>query len=116
MERISMVPQSAGSTWLLRRMMFIAIGASLISGVCVAQTDDVASDMENSAFAGTASSTPSFILLYDFGPGNTTGSSPQGRLLRDSAGNLYGTASGGPNNYGVVFELSPTHVETVLHN
>jgi uncharacterized repeat protein (TIGR03803 family) len=52
----------------------------------------------------------------------TNGRSPQGGLLADGAGNLYGTTyTGGPNNDGVVFELSPpvgskmAWTETVLH-
>jgi uncharacterized repeat protein (TIGR03803 family) len=110
-----MVPKSSGSTWSGKQIVLISIAASLVTSVCAAQTDDVADDTQNSAVVGTSSTTPSFTVLYDFGPGNTTGGSPQGRLLRDSADNLYGTAGGGPNNYGVVFELSPTHVETVLH-
>ena len=109
------IRQSTVSTWLRKLIIILGVAPSLIGG-CAAQTDDAASDTENSALAGSASSTFSFSVLYDFGPGNTTGGSPQARLLRDSAGNLYGTASGGSNNYGVVFELSPTHVETVLYN
>jgi len=38
-------------------------------------------------------------------------------LIRDSAGNLYGTAQGGGSgNFGVVFMLSPAGQETVLYN
>jgi uncharacterized repeat protein (TIGR03803 family) len=39
-----------------------------------------------------------------------------GSLLRDAAGNLYGTSSGGgPSGAGVVFKVDPTGMETVLH-
>jgi uncharacterized repeat protein (TIGR03803 family) len=39
-----------------------------------------------------------------------------GSLLRDAAGNLYGTTlSGGPSDAGVVFKVDPTGKETVLH-
>ena|SRR6202050_5595054 len=47
------------------------------------------------------------------------GSNPEGSLIFDSLGNLYGTTfeGGAHNNAGVVFELSPkTGVEEVLHS
>jgi uncharacterized repeat protein (TIGR03803 family) len=48
--------------------------------------------------------------LYDFCSQSncTDGVSPQSSLIRDGAGNFYGTTGGGgANNKGVVFELSP---------
>jgi uncharacterized repeat protein (TIGR03803 family) len=45
----------------------------------------------------------------------TDGTYPEG-LIRDDAGNLYGVASGGVNNYGVVYKVDPTGHETVLYN
>ena len=58
-------------------------------------------------------------VLYSF-TGGADGGYPNGPLVMDEAGNLYGTAlQGGTQNYGVVFELSPsgeTWVENVLHN
>jgi uncharacterized repeat protein (TIGR03803 family) len=48
-----------------------------------------------------------FKALYDFKNGND-GSAPTGSLVRDSDGNLYGTAEfGGKNGLGVVFEITP---------
>ena len=50
---------------------------------------------------------PPLILnvLYAF----TNGSSPDGGVVTDAAGNLYGTtATGGPGNFGGVFEVSST--------
>jgi len=47
-------------------------------------------------------------ILYSFGP-PPDGANPYGALLRDQAGNLYGTtSSGGTSNAGTVFELSPS--------
>lgn len=46
----------------------------------------------------------SFSVLYAFAAGD----GPDGGLLMDSAGNLYGaTAGGGGNGYGAAFKLSP---------
>jgi uncharacterized repeat protein (TIGR03803 family) len=60
-------------------------------------------------------------VLYSFA-GKTSGGDPVASLIRDSAGNLYGTAltggdlrCGGGAGCGVVFKLSPDGVETVLH-
>jgi len=58
-------------------------------------------------------------VLYSF-TGGTDGAYPeQSNVIFDGAGNLYGTAYGGGNGYGVVFELSPEGAgwtETVLHS
>jgi uncharacterized repeat protein (TIGR03803 family) len=54
-------------------------------------------------------------VLYSF-TGGTDGGAPAG-LVRDSAGNLYGTAlTGGTAGAGVVFEVSASGQETVLYN
>lgn len=61
-------------------------------------------------------------VLYSFcaSGANSDGSSPTGKLIFDSAGNLYGvTDLGGTHNGGVVFELTPsagTWIETVLYS
>jgi uncharacterized repeat protein (TIGR03803 family) len=57
-------------------------------------------------------------VLYSFN--NIDGANPEGSLVFDNAGNLYGTASnGGAHSSGVVFELSPatngTWTEKVLY-
>src|ERR1700674_3966070 len=59
-----------------------------------------------------------FAVLYDFT--GTDGAIPEAGLVRDTAGNLYGTTEvGGAGNYGTVFELTPTAggawTEKVLH-
>jgi len=58
-------------------------------------------------------------VLYRF-TGGADGCSPMAGLIRDSSGNLYGTAAGGgtgtcASGHGVVFELSSTGTETVLY-
>jgi uncharacterized repeat protein (TIGR03803 family) len=59
--------------------------------------------------------------LYRFAGGTTDGVQPQGSLVIDSAGNLYGTTyGGGLYQAGTVFELSPTSTgglqETILYS
>jgi uncharacterized repeat protein (TIGR03803 family) len=57
-----------------------------------------------------------FTVLYAFGNG-TDGGTPYAGLLRDSAGNLYGTTFGGGNgSSGTAFKLDPAGKETVLYN
>jgi len=55
-------------------------------------------------------------VLYSF-TGGSDGCYPTGGLLRDKAGNFYGTASecGGTGKYGTVFKLSKNRQFTVLH-
>src|SRR5258708_13886207 len=53
------------------------------------------------------SSNGKFKLLHSFGAGGLDGASPSGNLVRDSAGNLYGTTSSGGlcAGFGTVFKL-----------
>jgi uncharacterized repeat protein (TIGR03803 family) len=56
-------------------------------------------------------------VLYSFAGYPSDGATPTGSLVRDAAGNLYGTtSSGGSMNYGVVFKLDATGKETLLHD
>ncbi len=61
-------------------------------------------------------------VLYNFS-GEADGGYPQGGVVQDDSGNLYGTAlTGGdtncssPSGCGVVFKLDPVGMETVLHS
>jgi uncharacterized repeat protein (TIGR03803 family) len=55
-------------------------------------------------------------VLYTF-TGGADGGTPSGGLVRDSAGNLYGTTLGfGAHLVGVVFKLDSSGTESVLHN
>jgi uncharacterized repeat protein (TIGR03803 family) len=58
------------------------------------------------------------VVLHNFGPPPTTGTDPHGGVIRDSAGNLYGTTSSGgtANYYGVVYELDASGAYKVLHS
>jgi uncharacterized repeat protein (TIGR03803 family) len=55
-------------------------------------------------------------VLYVFS-GKSDGGSPEGSLIRDKKGNLYGTTSqGGAADVGTIFEVTPKGAETVLHS
>jgi uncharacterized repeat protein (TIGR03803 family) len=61
-------------------------------------------------------STGRLTVLLNFDPA-TTGGYPQGNLVQGSDGNFYGiTTSGGSNNYGTIFKMTPTGTLTVLRN
>jgi uncharacterized repeat protein (TIGR03803 family) len=55
-------------------------------------------------------------VLYSFS-GGVDGATPEMGLVRDAAGNLYGTTHlGGAYNWGTVFKVDPSGNETVLHS
>ena len=55
-------------------------------------------------------------VLYSF-TGGADGENPDGSLILDSAGSLYGTTyNGGTARLGVVFKISPSGQETVLYS
>lgn len=57
-----------------------------------------------------------FTVLHSFS-GPPDGAGPEGGLVPDSAGNLYGTtANGGVHSLGTVFKLDTTGRETALHS
>jgi uncharacterized repeat protein (TIGR03803 family) len=61
------------------------------------------------------SPTGAFTVLHSF-EGGADGIGPQGRLIQDSTGNLFGaTFAGGASGYGVVFKLNPAGQETLLY-
>jgi uncharacterized repeat protein (TIGR03803 family) len=60
------------------------------------------------------SSASTFKVVYTFS--FTDGSSPNGDLIHDAAGNLYGTTQfGGKSNRGIVFKLSAKGQQTILY-
>jgi uncharacterized repeat protein (TIGR03803 family) len=56
-------------------------------------------------------------LIHSFPGYSGDGLWPTGGLFLDPEGNLYGvTATGGSNDYGVLFRVDPSGNETVIHN
>jgi uncharacterized repeat protein (TIGR03803 family) len=72
--------------------------------------------LPTTAFVATQSvEAQTFHLLHAFN--GTDGANPHASLIRDSAGNLYGTtAQGGIVGLGTVFRVDKTHKLTVLHS
>ena len=70
---------------------------------------------QNAGLVFKADATPWHVsTIYTF-TGYEDGAQPSGPFVVDSAGNIYGTASGGKSGYGVVFKITPEGVESVLH-
>jgi uncharacterized repeat protein (TIGR03803 family) len=64
----------------------------------------------------TATGTESLLYSFCAQSGCMDGYSPFGGVVRDSSGNLYGTTYyGGTYDRGVVFKLTPSGTESVLH-
>ena len=65
------------------------------------------------AFTRPSAEAQTFIALHQFDT-EANGARPQGAVLRDAAGNLYGTTTGGGIGEGVVFKIDNRGQETVL--
>jgi uncharacterized repeat protein (TIGR03803 family) len=58
-----------------------------------------------------------YTVLHSFNRGPTDGCYPSGSVAMDSAGNLYGTTGYcGNSGNGIIWEVSTTGQETILHN
>ena len=72
------------------------------------------------ARGASGQSAPALTTLHSFGvladDGNPDGEGPKGHLLRGQDGNFYGvTQEGGVGENGVVFKITPTGTESILH-
>jgi uncharacterized repeat protein (TIGR03803 family) len=88
-----------------------ADGANPVAGLVA----DSAGNLYGTTYAGGASGVGVVFkvdkagtetLLYSF-TGGADGARPRAGLIRDLAGNLYGTTSEGGSGQGVVFEIAP---------
>ena len=57
-----------------------------------------------------------YTVLHSFKNSPPDGRQPLAALIRDTAGNVYGTAFGGAFDAGIVFKLDKTGKETALYN
>jgi uncharacterized repeat protein (TIGR03803 family) len=69
-----------------------------------------------SVLATPSSRAQTFTVLYSFTGSNGAGANPYAALIRDSAGNLYGTTLNGGSGHGTVFQLDSAGVLTTLHD
>ena len=55
-------------------------------------------------------------VLYSFAGAGSDGANPEAGVIQGSDGNFYGTTlQGGASGLGIVFELTPSGTETILH-
>jgi uncharacterized repeat protein (TIGR03803 family) len=81
-------------------------GGNLIAGACIGYGCGVVYKLDTSM---------NETVLYNF-LGGTDGEDPTAGVIRDDAGNLYGTTNGGTlANLGAVYKLNTTGQETVLY-
>ena len=82
--------------------------------VAVAVATKIALTVLTAGLLVSAASAQTFKVFHAFS--FTDGSQPNGDLLRDSAGNFYGTTVlGGSSNRGVIFKLDPQGNDTTLY-
>jgi uncharacterized repeat protein (TIGR03803 family) len=66
--------------------------------------------------AGPTARAQTVVTLYNFA-GAPDGGTPYANVIRDAAGNLYGTTGiGGASNSGAVFQINSQGTETILHS
>jgi uncharacterized repeat protein (TIGR03803 family) len=96
-------------------------GANPTAGVVRDSAGNLYGTTENSGVTGAGvvykvDTTGHETVLYSF-TGGADGKYPTAGVVRDSAGNLYGTTNnGGPTNAGIVYQVDTTGQETVLHS
>ncbi len=104
------VTQAAGSSYdvtVASHPPAVACSVSNGSGTLVSNVTDIA----------VACAKGTERILYSFAGGTADGADPNGGLIIDGAGNLYGTTGrGGADGLGTVFEVSATGTERVLHS
>lgn len=85
------------------------------NGVLYGTTSNGGTNLEGSIYQ-LDSTTNGFTSLYSFMDGNDQ-AFPMAGVVRDAAGNLYGTNTGGNNGneYGVIFKLDTSNHISVLH-
>ena len=67
--------------------------------------------------AALSAQAQTYTVLYNFGQSETDASFPNGELIQDPAGNIYGTTyAGGSSGAGTVFEVDTNGQEAILYS
>jgi uncharacterized repeat protein (TIGR03803 family) len=87
-----------------------AVGAALASPIIIL--------LLSAVLVAQAGHAQTFNILHSFNGVNSSGANPYAGLIRDHAGNLYGTTlnNGGVGGTGIVFKLNPGGELTILHS
>ncbi len=96
----------------------ISLGAVGLAACGGGSSSSSSSSSGSSGGTGSTSSTATYSVLYSFGSVTDDAQAPDSNLTLGSDGNLYGTTySGGTQNMGTVFKISPsTGAETVVYS
>jgi uncharacterized repeat protein (TIGR03803 family) len=116
---------TAGHETVLYTFMGGSVGPPVTAGVIRDSEGNLYGTIPEGGTAGLGAvyeldATGNETTLYNF-PSATDGGLPSSGVVRDAAGNLYGTASGissieGTGGWGIVYKVSPAGQETVLHS
>src|SRR5579863_4732514 len=102
------------SRWVRKDVTLLVFAYSVFLSACAAGSVSSIEVRPPEHFVRTGDR--SVVILHDFGDGYD-GIAPEGALIEDSFGNLYGTTNGGGiNGVGTIYEISEsTGQETILH-
>lgn len=96
------------------KKLVVAIIVLVLCSLSLAENPSANHQPEAAEAVARPATAKKFTVLHEFTNG-ADGAFPEGALVRDQAGNLYGTTVfGGPNSIGTVYKIDPTGAETVL--
>ncbi len=100
------------------KAVWVVFATGLLSSLIALGLVACGGSSSSSSSSGGSSGTGTYTLLYSFGSVTGDGTDPEAGLIQGTDGNLYGTTySGGTQDAGTVFEISPTSdTETVLYS
>lgn len=113
-QTVSTVYNFTGGTKNSQYPMYVTLVQGT-SGALYGTTYEGGAKTAGTFFSVTTSGT--YTLLYSFGSVSHDGENPSGGLTLGTDGNFYGTTQqGGTATEGIVFKMTPSGTETILHN